>query len=97
MQSIFLLLLIVTTVAYAVNWNGRNEASWCDFPPTDVAHIDSKSWECRGLCQRTKRCTHYTWTSYNPDGTGACWLKEGGATKYDAFDKHESDAICGII
>lgn len=71
----------------------RNWAFACDFVSNDLSNFLSRSEQCGSICENTKGCTHFTWTSYNG---GTCWLKQGLVLNNNAILTNDRSMICGI-
>ena len=69
-----------------------NVAKGCDFPGNDLSHKRTENVdECRYLCERTPKCTHFTFYSK----TVKCWLKEGSVSKSRALGAEGAE--CGLV
>lgn len=94
MDNVLAILLVTTTFASGIKWNGNNWAMSCDFLGNDLTNAQTRGEDCGGRCASTSGCTHFSWTNYNG---GTCWMKKNGASKDDAVPKYDSDAVCGVI
>ena len=72
-----------------IQWNG-NWAFACDFSENNLKNIRVRG----GQCSSTSDCTHFTWTKWQG---GTCWVKEGGATKENAFETGDNSMDCGVM
>ena len=78
----------------AIDWKPENWAFSCDFQGKDLSSAKIRGEDCGGKCASTPGCTHFTWTNYEG---GTCWMKQGGATKNEAFKTDNAESVCGLI
>lgn len=74
-----------------MNWKTGNnmEATDCSFNSAVISSRQVRQDQCGSLCDRTSRCTHYTYAS------GTCNLHTGDIFIYNAR-KSDSSSICGF-
>lgn len=77
-----------SAIAWKVNW-----ANGCDFKGQDLKSSKTLNNGCGPACKATAGCTHFTWTTFNG---GTCWMKQGPATKLNAFATGDNTMICGF-
>jgi hypothetical protein len=78
----------------SIDWQPENWAFSCDFHGNDLSNAKIRGEDCGGRCASTPGCTHFTWNNYEG---GTCWMKQGGATKNDAFKTDNAESVCGLI
>ena len=89
---IFVFILIINNVSARLQWN-QNWALGCDFYENNLKNLPMRGEECGPTCDRTPRCTHFTWTTWNG---GTCWMKQGRVNKDDAFETSDGSMVCGL-
>jgi hypothetical protein len=77
-----------------IDWKKENWAFGCDFLGQDLSNAKTQQKDCKQTCSSTQGCTHYTWTTYIG---GTCWMKNGGASKEDAFKISDENSVCGLV
>lgn len=50
-------------------WMEGDWSKGCEFNGNDIESVNSEEYECKGLCDLNRHCTHYYWTN------GICQLK----------------------
>lgn len=76
-----------------MNWKaGKNiEAKGCSFDSAVLSSRQVRPDQCGSLCDRTSRCTHYTYSS------GTCKLHTGNVFIYDARNSNpDTSGFCGF-
>ena len=91
---VFLLafIFVIDNVSADIQWN-RNWAHGCDFYENNLDNVRMTGEECGPTCDRTPRCTHFTWTTWNG---GTCWMKQGRVTISDATETNDNSMVCGL-